>query len=106
MSRATRLQSPLAIAQLDGRTWVVAYEGVLIPGAILGSAQAASDYASDLARAAGFTAILPRELRPLDAARSRSRFSASHRRLASHGCRTMTPAVRRGGQGARRSAAP
>jgi hypothetical protein len=105
MSTATSLQSPFAIARVNAHTWVVAFGGVVIPGAVLATAQAASDYASDLAQAAGFTAILPCELRPVNADRKHSRLTASHRRFPSHGSRTMTPAIVRKGAAPRRGVA-
>lgn len=45
------------VAALNAHTWVVAYSRALIPGAILRTKNAALDYVSALAEAAGFRKV-------------------------------------------------
>lgn len=45
------------VAALNAHTWVVGYSRALIPGAILRTKNAALDYVSALAKAAGFRKV-------------------------------------------------
>ncbi len=80
--KTTKRRSPFAVAEINAHTWVVAYDGVMIPGAVLGTAKAATNYAFDLANAAGFHHAHPYELRRLNGANERT--CASRRRIRSH----------------------
>ncbi len=76
-SKTMTTRSPFVIAGLSAHTWVVAYEGVMIPGAVLGSAKAATNYATALAQAAG-TPAFPC-VRRLDSAGDRARRHSARR---------------------------